>query len=210
MAAVFDPRRCAHVGENLWRGNLPLLADKTFAFDELREVLGIGPSDPFVDVSVIDNVEGSERDVWQAEMGAFGINVGATWPRNRIDIPPQFNQVTPPWDPGTLHGDDDCVMWWQIEGGEDAIVLGPDVKSYNFIGYVERLAELNEIGCPVYVHCMNGTDRTGASVAAFAMRVMGYTLEDAFELADSVEAAGKMNADYVKLVKAYARERGFK
>jgi protein tyrosine/serine phosphatase len=63
---------------------------------------------------------------------------------------------------------------------------------------------------PVYVHCRNGTDRTGASVAAFAMREMGYTLDEAFKLADSVKAAGTMNSDYVALVKAYVRESGLK
>jgi hypothetical protein len=210
MAAVFDPNRCAHVGENLWRGNLPLRADRTFAFDELRKVLGIDSSTSFVDVSVIDNVKGSERDVWQPEVEAFGVDVDATWPSNRPDIPPQFNQTIPAWNPGSLHGSTDRLMWWQIEGGDNSIVLGPSKRSYNFIGYVERLAELNGIGCPVYVHCMNGTDRTGASVAAFAMRVMGYTLDQAFKLADSVKAAGTMNSDYVELVKAYAREKGFK
>lgn len=209
MSAVFDPDRCAHVGMNLWRGNLPLRADRTFAFDELRQVLGIGPSQHFVDVSVIDNVAGSERDMWQPEMEAFGIDVDATWPCNKPDIPPQFNQD--PWTPGILRGSGgDKVMWWQIEGGDNPIVLGPDLHSYDFIGYVDRLAQLNRLGMPVYVHCMNGTDRTGASVAAFAMRVMGYTLDEALKLADSVEAAGTMNADYVALVKAYARESGFK
>lgn len=208
MAAIFDPDRCAHVGMNIWRGNLPLRFDRTFAFQELRQVLGLSPGQHFVDVSVIDNVKGSERGVWQREMEAFGIDVDVTWPRNKPDIPPQFNQD--PWVPGVLHGDGDKVMWWQIEGGDSPIVLGPELRSYNFIGYVERLVQLNELGVPVYVHCMNGTDRTGASVAAFAMRAMGYTLDKAFNLADSLKAAGTMNADYVQLVKAYARESGFK
>lgn len=210
MAAVFDPNRCAHVGGNLWRGNLPLRADRSFAFEELRKVLGIDAGTRFIDVSVIDNVKGSERDVWQPEMEAFGVDVDTTWPDDRLDIPPQFNQVAPPWNPGQMHGDTDRVVWWQIEGGDNPIVLGPSAKSYNFIGYVDRLAELNQIGCPVYVHCMNGTDRTGASVAAFAMKVMGYSLAKAFELADSLKAAGTMNADYIELVRAYARAKGFK
>ena len=173
-------------------------------------MLGLNKKQSFIDVSVIDNVEGGERDVWKPEMEAFGIDVDATWPTNRPDIPPQFNQTSPPWNPGELHGDSDKVMWWQIEGGKDSIVLGPGVVSYNFIGYVERLVVLNKMGIPIYVHCMNGTDRTGASVAAFAMRVMGYSLKQAFTLADSLKAAGTMNADYVKLVKAYAKAKGFK
>jgi hypothetical protein len=69
MAAVFDLNRCAHVGMNPWRGNLPLRADRTFAFDELRQVLGLNSGQHFVDVSVIDNVAGNERAVWQPEMG---------------------------------------------------------------------------------------------------------------------------------------------
>jgi len=212
MVAIFDPKRCAHVGGNLWRGNLPLKGNRTFAFRKLIDVLGVGPSDSFVVVSLIDNVQGSERDVWQAEMEAFGVDIDAEWPRNRPDIPPQFNQTTPPWKPDKMRGQlhNGVVVWWQIEGGDNPIVLGPSNASYNFIGFIEYLAWLNSLGAPVYVHCMNGTDRTGATVAAFSMRVLGESLQGAFELADSVPAAGTMNQDYVSLVKAYAREKGYK
>lgn len=212
MVAVFDPKRCAHVGGNLWRGNLPLNSNRDFAFDELVAVLGIESHDPFVDVSVIDNVAGSERDVWLKEMEAFAIDVDAEWPQNRPDIPPQFNQTAPPWKPNKMRGvlNNASLVWWQIEGGDNPTVLGPSSASYNFIGFIEYVAWMNTLGAPIYVHCMNGTDRTGATVAAFAMRALGYSLKDAFELADSVPAAGTMNRDYVKLVKAYAREKGFK
>lgn len=207
MTAVFDPNRCANVAGTLWRGNLPFRLDRSFADSELRNLFKITDTAHYIDVSLIDNVEGSERADWQTEMQAFDVNVDEYFPQNRPDIPPQFNQTTPPFQPGRLLGHAGSkprsVMWWQIEGGEDSIVLGPEKQSYNFIGLLERLGELLTQGIPVYVHCQNGTDRTGAVVAAYALRYLGYSLHDAFVLAAEVEAAGTMNPDYVELVRAY-------
>lgn len=209
MAAVFDPNRCAHVDGNLWRGNLPLSRDLSLADGELRNVLGIDDTTNYFDVSLIDNVEGSERDVWLAEMDAFDVNVSHYFPQNRPDIPPQFNQTEPLFQPARAFLVTDpkprSVVWWQIEGGDNPIVLGPDKHSYNFIGLLERIGELCERGLPVYVHCMNGTDRTGAVVAGYALRYMGLSLNEAFKLAAAVPAAGTMNPDYRDLVLAYNR-----
>ena len=209
MTAVFDPKRCAHVAGKLWRGNLPLLADRSFADSGLRRLMEIPDTAPYVNVSLIDNVEGSERDDWLVEMVAFDVKVNEVFPRNRPDIPPQFNQTDPPFQPGryfSVGPKPRSLMWWQIEGGEDAIVLGPEPKSYNFIGLLERLGRFGFT--PVYVHCMNGTDRTGAVVAAYGLRYLGLNLDEAFKLAASVPAAGTMNPDYVKLVTAYSAALG--
>lgn len=209
MTAVFDINRCAHVAKTVWRGNLPLRADSTFADGELRNLFHIPDTSHYIVVSLIDNVNGSERDPWLTEMGAFHVNVADFFPQNRDDIPPQFNQTDPPFHPGRcfLHSKPKprSIMWWQIEGGDNEIVLGPSSKSYNFIGLMERMGELCERGIPVYVHCMNGTDRTGAVVAGFALRYLNSSLEEAFKLANSVKAAGMMNDDYRALVRAYAR-----
>jgi len=55
----------------------------------------------------------------------------------------------------------------------------------------------------VYIHCMNGTDRTGAVVAAYAITYMDMDLDQAMAFADSLKPAGVMNPDYQALVKAY-------
>ena len=200
MTAVFDPNRCAHVTDNLWRGNLPLRADLSLADGELRNLFKISDTTNYIDVSLIDNVDGSEREPWLAEMSAFEVDVDKYFPQNRSNIPPQFNQESPTFNPSRCFlcpkPKPRSVVWWQIEGGDDSIVLGPDRQSYNFIGLMERMGELCERGVPVYVHGMNGTDRTGA--------VIGLTLKEAFDLADSVSAAGTMNPDYRKLVQAYS------
>lgn len=213
--AEFDPDRCAkfdQVGDTVvWRGNIPINAAGEFAYHEMAVALDLDPDVALIDVSLIDNVQGSERPQWLVEIAAYGVPV-TDFPGGP-DIPPQFNQAG--WRPGTLRGDGvrlrngnapGHLVWWPIEGGQDSIVLGPDERSYNFIGLVEYLGVLRKAhGVMLYVHCMNGTDRTGAVVAGYAIRHLGKTLEEALELADSVRSAGTMTPDYKALVTAYDR-----
>jgi len=217
MAAVFDPSRAALVdggGEApVWRGNLPINARGQIAYHELAVAVGLDVGDSLVDVSLIDNVDGSERAQWIVEAEAFGVDVLVDFPGGP-GIPPQFNQ--PGWNPARFLGDAvrmpgggeaaGHLVWWQIEGGSTADVLGPDVRSYNFVGLIEYLGVLRSMpDSVVYFHCMNGTDRTGAVVAGYGMRWMGLSLEKARALADRVSAAGKMSPPYEQLVEAYAK-----
>jgi len=213
MAAVFDPERCACIDKvgttQVWRGNLPVNEAGNFAYHEMAAALGLEPATVLVDVSVIDNVEGGERPQWLVELGAYEVPV-TRFPGGR-DIPPQFNE--PDWNPAQLLGDGVKVrqgkapghlVWWQIEGGSNEITLGPAVRSYNFIGFIEYLGVLRTLNKGlIYIHCMNGTDRTGATVAAYAMRYLGMNLASAMKLADALPSAGVMNDDYKELVHGY-------
>ena len=212
--AHFDPTRCSCIDKaestQIWRGNIPINEDGKFAYHEMAIALDLEPGTSLLDVSLIDNVKGSERDQWEVELDAYEVPL-SDFPGGK-DIPPQFNQAN--WEPAVLCGDGiklshgkapGHLVWWQIEGGHDGIVLGPDTKSYNFIGLIEFFEALRILpNTIVYFHCMNGTDRTGAVVAAYAMRYLGMELEMAMKLAASLPAAGVMSTPYKELVEAYA------
>lgn len=214
MTAIFDPNRCACIdtvgSTKIWRGNLPLNRNGDFSYHEMSMTLDLGPGESLIDVSLIDNVQGSERDQWATELSTYGI--GQDFFPSGPTIPPQFNQ--PDWNPAQLLGDGihlkngtkapGKLVWWQIEGGHDGIVLGPAVQSYNFIGLIDYLGVLRKIpDSVIYFHCMNGTDRTGAVVAAYAITYLDMDLPQAMSLANSLKPAGTMNPDYVALVQAY-------
>lgn len=212
--AVFDPNRCSLVEmcdyTPVWRGNIPINAKGEFAYHEMAIALDIEPGYGLIDVSLIDNIKGGERDKWLVELNAYEVPV-KDFPSGP-DIPPQFNQ--PKWNPARLLGNGiklrngtapGHLCWWQIEGGHDGVVLGPEKQSYNFIGLIEYLGILRQgDGLFVYFHCMNGTDRTGAVAAAYAMRYLGMDLEMAMAFAASVPDAGVMSDPYKQLVKAYS------
>lgn len=214
MGAVFDPQRCACIDTvgttQVWRGNLPLNKDGKFAYHEMAIWLDLEPDTVLVDVSVIDNVAGSERPQWIVELEAYDVPI--THFPGGPTIPPQFNQAN--WNPAQLLGDGIQIrhgkapghlVWWQIEGKANPITLGPATQSYNFIGFIEYLGVLRQLDkALIYIHCMNGTDRTGATVAAYAMRYLGMSVDEAMKLSDSVPAAGIMNDDYKELVQGYA------
>lgn len=213
MAAVFDPARCSCIDKtattSIWRGNLPINQNGDFAYHEMCVAMGMLPGVALIDVSLLDNVQGSEREQWNLELKTYGVNPSMF--ASAPDIPPQFNE--PNWNPGKLLGDGvhlrsgvapGNLVWWQIEGGHDGIVLGPAVKSYNFLGLLKYMEVLRNLpNSLIYIHCMNGTDRTGAVVAAYAITYLDMNLKEAMALADSVRPAGTMNKDYVQLVEAY-------
>lgn len=211
---VFDPTRTACIDETstttVWRGNLPIDAGGHLAYPEISAALGLAKDCSFVDVSLIDNIAGGERDRWLLELEAYGVDADVEFPSGP-NVPPQFQQ--PNWNPGKLLGTTatypagsapGSLVWWQIEGGDTPDVLGPALRSYNFVGLIEYMGVLRQLpSSAVYVHCMNGTDRTGAVVAAYGIRWQGLSLDEAFAKADSLTAAGTMNADYQRLVQAY-------
>jgi hypothetical protein len=211
---VFDPTRAACIDKisttQVWRGNLPIDMYGRFAYHAISAALGLPSGAALIDVSLIDNIEGGERDRWQLELDAYGVSAAKEFPSGP-SIPPQFNQ--PSWQPGRMLGKQVSFaggiapghfVWWQIEGGATPDVLGPDARSYNFIGLIEYLGSLRTLkNAFVYIHCMNGTDRTGAVVAAYGIRWEKLTLEQAMAKADALPAAGTMSAAYRELVHAY-------
>jgi hypothetical protein len=213
--AAFDPDRCALVEmcdhTPVWRGNIPIDKKGRFAYHEMAIALDIEPGFGLIDVSLIDNIDGGERDRWRVELDAYQVPV-TEFPGGK-NIPPQFNQ--PKWNPARLLGDGvhlrngtapGHLCWWQIEGGDHPSTLGPATQSYNFVGLLEYLGILRQgDGLFIYFHCMNGTDRTGAVAAAYAMRYMGMDLDMAMKFAASVPHAGVMSDPYKQLVAGYAR-----
>ena len=213
--AVFDPSRCSLVElcdqTPVWRGNLPINKQGEFAYHEMAMALDIEAGTALVDVSLIDNIKGAERDQWLVELKAYGVSV-SDFPGG-TNIPPQFNQ--PNWEAAKLRGTGvhlrhgvapGHLVWWQIEGEDNPSTLGPDKQSYNFIGLLEFLGVLRQgHGLFLYFHCMNGTDRTGAVAAAYGMRYMGMDLDAAMKFAASVPDAGVMSDPYKQLVAGYAR-----
>lgn len=213
--AAFDPTRTQLIETvgttQVWRGNIPITTSGAFAYDEIAKALAFRPTTSFNDLSLIDNVQGSEREQWLVELTAYGVKANSAFPGGP-NIPPQFNQ--PNWNPARVMGQQVSspngggaghIIWWQIEGGSTPDVLGPDKQSYNFIGLIEYMGVLRGYANSIlYFHCMNGTDRTGAVVAGYAMRWMGKTLDEAMALAASLPAAGIMSQPYQTLVQTYA------
>lgn len=213
--ATFDPARTQLIEKvgttQIWRGNIPLNASGEFAYDEISQALAFSAPTSFNDLSLIDNVQGSERPQWMVELEAYGVKASSVFPSGP-NIPPQFNQ--PHWNPARVFGQQiktptstgpGHLIWWQIEGGSTLDVLGPAQQSYNFIGLMEYMGTLRNLPDSIlYFHCMNGTDRTGAVVAGYAMKWMGKSLEEAMALANNLPAAGTMSVPYQQLVKAYS------
>jgi hypothetical protein len=80
---------------------------------------------------------------------------------------------------------------------------------WDYVGFVEHVdGLLNTMqNVVLYVHCQLGADRTGAFHIGHLMR-QGLTLTEAVTKAGSYTSAGPPNADYMRLVMAYAVELG--
>lgn len=193
MSVQLDPKRVAQFHGNLYRGNFPLIGQEV-AFNQLTELLG-AQTNSIVEICLTDNT---------GELPLLEI-LERTYDTKFTRSAPPFDDAL--WAPGKVKqqpGQRHYVCWWPIEGGSTPDVLGPDPYSYDFIGLIEFLVNFQLLeNSKVYIHCMNGTDRTGAVVAGYAMRALKMNIHDAFKLANAVPAAGKMSQPYVELVNAY-------
>jgi hypothetical protein len=215
MTVSFLPSRCAVVDTNgrsaLIRGNFPLTGDdQHFALHEIIEKTKIDLlSRKLIVMTIIDNV--GERYLFEPEMRAFGVD------------PNRFPQsYWPPYlhadyDSKTMYGNEvstegfhvpATIVWWPFEGlpsGEDpAVYLGAPGWSYG--GFVDYASELLTTmrDTVIYMHCLLGADRTGAAHIGYLMRRHGMSLELASATANASTSAGAPNADYQRLVTAYA------
>lgn len=215
MGSTFLPDRCAHidtVGSNiLIRGNMPLLGDDLhYAYNEIAAAAKVDiASRKLIEVPIIDNV--GERAQFEPLMRAFGLDPNiypsSYWPP----------WLQPGYEPNKLLGEavtteggvhPGSLLWRPFEG----LPAGADPKEYlrtpiwDYAGFVEHIVELlhKEVNLAIYVHCQLGADRTGAFHIGYLMKAYGLSLHDASVEADAATSAGPPNADYQRLVAAYA------
>ena len=79
---------------------------------------------------------------------------------------------------------------------------------WDYEGFLSCVCNIlkTQINTAVYVHCQLGADRTGAFHIGYLIKTRGLSLEEASKEADSSTSAGPPNADYQRLVEAYAKE----
>jgi protein-tyrosine phosphatase len=195
MSIQLNPARVAQIQGGLYRGNFPLKG-RDVDFEQLAALTDQGDRG-IVEVCLTDNT--GELDLLEILERTYGAS---------------FTRVAPPFqDPNYRHGamyqqseSNRWVVWWPIEGGTTPDVTGPGQQSYNFVGLINFLQKLTaEDSRRVYVHCMNGTDRTGAVAAGYAIKAMGMNLKQAMDFAASVKAAGVMSQPYQDLVAWYSK-----
>jgi hypothetical protein len=219
MGSTFIPSRCAHidtVGTNvLIRGNMPLLGDDLhYAYDEIAQASKVHLTNyTLLEMPIIDNV--GERAQFTPLMTAFGVDPNT--------YPPSY---WPPWlqqgyQPNALLGTHvtaesgkypGSVIWRPFEG----LPAGSDPKEFlhnpiwDFAGFVDEVISLlgTRQNTAIYVHCQLGADRTGAFHIGYLMRKYGMSLTVASNKANTSTSAGPPNADYQRLVAAYAAELG--
>lgn len=217
MGSTFIPSRCALIetrGSNyLVRGNMPLLgADLHFALEEIEKASGVSfAGKRFMEFPIIDNV--GEREEFEPLCLAFGVD------------PAQFPASSWPWwehhvggntmlgstlatEGHTLPG---SLTWRPFEGlppnTDPKVFL--HAPGWDYVGFVEHvdLVMSQAKNAVVYVHCQLGADRTGAFHIGLLLK-QGLTLTEAVAKAGSYTSAGPPNADYMRLVGAYAVELG--
>lgn len=221
MGSTFIPSRCAHidtVGRNvLIRGNMPLLGDDLhYAYDEIAAAAGVDlASAKLVEMPIIDNV--GERPEFEPLLRAFGVDPNI--------YPPTY---WPPWtqegyEPNRMLGNEvrtegrghiGSIVWRPFEG----LPANTDPKEYlyspgwDFSGFINHVIEILRvtlyIPIVVYVHCQLGADRTGAFHIGYLLKTRGLSLEQASATANASTSAGPPNADYQRLVAAYASTLG--
>jgi len=214
VGSTFIPSRCAkidEVGPNvLIRGNMPLTKSGSYALREVREASGVADLEDrmVVEVPIVDNV--GERAQFETILRAFGANPGALpascWPWWAHGVDGNARRGGPLRTEGLEV--DGFVLWRPFEGLPEGEDLEPFLGSpgWDFSGFLDVIASLMTTldGAAVYVHCQLGADRTGAFHTGYLMRTRGLGLEEAAKEADAATSAGPPNADYRRLLEAYA------
>lgn len=215
MGSLFIPSRCAHIdtaGSNvLIRGNMPLLgSDLHYALNEIQEASRVDLEyKTIVDVPIIDNV--GERTQWAAIMKAFGADPN----QYSTDFWPWWTQ--PGYAENALHGTTlsteghlrpGSVLWRPFEGlppnTDPKEFLG--APGWDYSGFIDQVIYLmkQRVNTAIYVHCQLGADRTGAFHIGYLMKTMDLSLAEASSMANGSTSAGPPNADYQRLVAAFA------
>ncbi len=216
MGSTFIPARCAvidTVGSNvLIRGNMPLVApDMHYAYNEIGSASKVDlTARKLVEVPIIDNV--GEREQWETIMQSFGVDP------NRFPASFWPPYLQPGWEPNAMlgttlttegHSLPGSIVWRPFEGlpanTDPTVFLG--WPGWDFSGFVDHIILLMHtmVDSAIYVHCQLGADRTGAFHIAYLMQAKGQNYEEALLTAVSSTPAGPPNADYMRLVAAYAK-----
>ena len=77
--------------------------------------------------------------------------------------------------------DDRREAQWAHDAGMAYVRLPLDAETVTPADAERFLTLLGEARGPVFVHCLQGRDRTGMAVAAYRVRMQGWTLEAALE-----------------------------
>lgn len=204
-------------GENLLiRGIEPLIGDDLhFAYKEIGDAIKRDLTKyNLVDVCLIDNV--GERWAFAPEVRAFGIDPDIVYPTSYW---PPYLQAG--YDPKQMIGRTvraegfsapGSMIWWPIEGlppNQDPKVF-LSWPGWNLSGLVDHLNDLMR-GLSgrnaIYLHCMVGSDRTGAAHISYLMKWKGLSKEDAIKMSQ-ITAAPLPRNDYMMLIDAYAHSIG--
>lgn len=215
MGSTFLPERCKkidQVGSNvLIRGNIPLLgSDLHYAYDEIEAASKVDlTSRKLVEVPIIDNV--GERAQFEPLLRAFGVDPGiypsSYWPPwLQAGYEPNKMLGTEVTTEGHTHSG--TLVWRPFEG----LPAGADPKEFlfspgwDFSGFIDHIIGLlhTMVDSAIYVHCQLGADRTGAFHIGYLMKAKKMDLEGAILTGVSATPAGPPNADYMRLVTAYA------
>ncbi len=194
---------------------MPLLDTNGYAYYGISAASKVNlQAKTLIEVPIIDNV--GERPQFEALFRAFSLDPdiypSSYWPP----------YMQPGYEPNKLLGTDitvpgnkifpGSVMWRPFEGlpagGDPKEFLGSPV--WDFGGFIDQIIWLltTQHDLAVYVHCQLGADRTGAFHIGYLMRKYGLSLAAASAKANSSTSAGPPNADYQRLVAAYALQLG--
>lgn len=184
---VYNPERTFlvdRIGPNcLFRGNIPLNADGSFAYDAMAArfaelVPGLDLTRyTFFDFSLIDNQ--GELPELADEFEAFGAGAPpSVWPpfAKGVDIFARRGS--------SVCGHPGSLFWTPVQGCTDAancqLVENP---LYAFARIVDAIAYFGRAPSPTvtYWQCMNGHDRAGALTACYQMKYMGRTRAQAMD-----------------------------
>lgn len=149
----------------LFRGNVPVKQDGTFAYDDLngafqallaKENSGFDLSDyQFFDVSLLMNSGTNELPQWKIEMEAFDVKPSDNW--GKFPQPPYTQSNWSPetaWGTQVLKESPGSIVWWPLQPGHDvtkldwSIYLGPPPNppsmcgSWNLQGLIPILSNL--------------------------------------------------------------------
>jgi len=198
----------------LIRGNLPILEDGTFAYNELNAKLQtLIPNfnlstHTVMDISLIDNQ--GELPSLECEFDSFGAGAPPTvWT-------PYANGgsavLFAGYGDGSVTGDGGAssgmgsLMWTPVQGCEPSSSCGSiEPTDYDFDGVVNNLRTLMESDASlvIYYHCMNGHDRAGSLTCGYQMKYLNWSMEAAMTAGVVIMGHG-WHHPYKNLIEWYA------